>query len=93
MKDKFINNFKLNPIGIGTWMMGGGWYADAKVPYSDYRNDEKEIDAIKYSISKVQNHIDGAELYGAGHTDELIGIAIKDFDKSKLFIASKIHML
>jgi len=91
MKDKYIGNFKVNPIGIGTWMMGGGWYADAKVPYSNYENDNIEIDSIKYSINKGQNHIDGAELYGAGHTDELIGQAIKDFNRSKLFVASKIH--
>ncbi len=91
MKDKFINGFKINPIGIGTWLMGGGWYSDIRIPYSDYTNDERDIAAIKYSISKGQNHIDGAELYGAGHTDELIGEAIKDLDRNSLFVASKIH--
>lgn len=91
MKEKYINSFKINPIGVGTWMMGGGVYIESKTPYSDYDNDERDIAAIKYSIEKGQNHIDGAELYGAGHTDELIGVAMKDFDRSKLFVASKIH--
>jgi diketogulonate reductase-like aldo/keto reductase len=90
---KEIDDLKLHPIGIGTWMIGGGWNVETKSAFADSTNDEKEVDAIKYSISKGQNHIDGAELYSAGHTDELIGIAAKDFDRSKLFIASKIHRL
>lgn len=91
VKFKSIKGFKVNPIGVGTWTMGGGWYPEAKVPYADYKNDSKEIEAIQYSISKGQNHIDGAELYGAGHTDELIGQAIRDFERKSLFISSKIH--
>ena len=90
MQKKVINGFELNPIGIGTWMMGGGIHRDENIIFASYDNDEKEIKAIKYSISRGQNHIDTAQLYGAWHTDELVGKAIKDFDRSKLFIADKV---
>lgn len=93
MTDKIINGFKLNPIGIGTWMMGGGWDAEKKSAFADTTHDTEDITAIKYSISKGQNHIDGAEMYAAGHADELIGEAIKGLDRNSLFIASKIHRL
>src|SRR5690606_9486418 len=90
MELKKINDFEINPIGIGTWLMGGGFFPGVKEPFADYSNDDKQIEAIQYSIEQGQNHIDGAQLYGAGHTDELIGQAVKDFDRDKLFIASKI---
>lgn len=35
-------------------------------------------------------HIDTAEIYGGGHSEELVGEAIKGFDRSKLFITTKV---
>lgn len=71
-------------------MMGCSVWKEIKTSFADYSYDKESIEAIKYSISKGQNHIDGAQFYGAGHTDEIIGEAIKGFDRSKLFLASKI---
>lgn len=73
----------VHPIGIGTWGVGGGMTANS-------RNDKRDIEAIRYSIEEGQNQIDTAELYGAGHSEEVVGEAIKGFDRAKLFIASKI---
>lgn len=78
------------PIGIGTWLMGGDWDADNRVPLAVYDDDQKEIDAIRYAIDKGQNHIDTAEMYGDGHTDEIVGEAIKDLAREDLFIADKL---
>lgn len=83
------------PIGIGTWNIGGTFnpnnptakYKGAE-PNSD--NEEAEIAAIRYSIEKGQNHIDCAELYGAFHTDEVVGKAINGFERTDLFIADKL---
>lgn len=83
------------PIGIGTWNIGGTFnpnnptakYKGAE-PNSD--NEEAEIAAIRYSIQKGQNHIDCAELYGAFHTDEVVGKAIGGFERTDLFIADKL---
>jgi len=69
-----MNNFEINPIGIGTWELF----------------DKKRIDSIKYSIERGQNHIDTAEMYGDGKAEEVVGAAIKGFNRDKLFIASKI---
>jgi diketogulonate reductase-like aldo/keto reductase len=79
----------LNPIGIGTWGMGGDRFEGGDV-FADYRYDRREVDAIRYSISKGQNHIDTAQLYGAGHTEEIVGEAIKDIDREALYIATKV---
>lgn len=90
-KTKTLNNFKINPIGIGTWMMGGGYYRESKVTFATYDNDSTEIEAIKYSIQKGQNHIDTAVMYAAGHSEELVGKAIQDYDRDELFIADKLY--
>ena len=78
------NGKELFPIGIGTWDMGGG-----RSP--DLSNDQACIDAIRYSLSLGQNHIDTAEMYGGGHTDEIVGKSIKGYKRENLFIADKIY--
>lgn len=78
-----IDDFKIPVIGIGTWGIGGFRETDSS-------KDKEGIQAIKDAIELGYTHIDTAELYGAGHTEELIGNAIKDLDRSKLIITSKV---
>lgn len=83
------------PIGIGTWNIGGTFnpnnpMAKYKGAEPNYANEEAEIAAIRYSIEKGQNHIDCAELYGAFHTDEVVGKAINSSERTDLFIADKL---
>lgn len=83
------------PIGIGTWNIGGTFNPDnATAKYKgaepNYDNEEAEVAAIRYSIKKGQNHIDCAELYGAFHTDEVVGKAIIGLERTDLFIADKL---
>ena len=81
-------------IGIGTWSIGGTFTADPTAKYKgvepNYDNEAAEVDAIRYSISKGQNHIDCAELYGAFHTDEVVGKAIAGLQRENLYIADKL---
>jgi diketogulonate reductase-like aldo/keto reductase len=57
---------------------------------SDFTDDKTSINTIKEAIKLGYTHIDTAELYGAGHSEELIGEAIQDFDRKQLFITSKV---
>ena len=79
----------LNPIGIGTWGMGGDRFDDGNF-YADYRYDEREVAAIRHSISRGQNHIDTAQIYGSGHTEEIVGRAIEGIDRESIYIATKV---
>ena len=81
-------NSKIPSIGLGTWKMGGSFRPDRS-------KDPQWMDAIKYfckqSIQLVgQALIDTAEMYGAGHAEELVGQAIKEFDREKIFIVTKV---
>jgi len=70
-------------IGIGTWKMGDEMTADRT-------QDKEAILAIKTAIGLGMTHIDTAELYGNGHAEELVGEAIKEFDREALFITTKV---
>ena len=86
---KQIGGREVHPIGIGTWGMGGARLADDNI-FADYRYDDREIEAIRYSIGMGQNHIDTAAMYGAGHTEEIVGKALRGMDRERLFVATKV---
>ena len=74
---------KIPILGLGTWTVGGGMS-------SEYSQDDKWVHTIKEAIRMGYTHIDTAELYGAGHTEELLGRAIKGFPREDLFITTKV---
>jgi diketogulonate reductase-like aldo/keto reductase len=86
----------VNPIGIGTWNVSGVFESDPTAKYKGaravYGHEAEEVDALRYSLTKGQNHIDCAELYGAFYTDEVVGRALEGFPREDLFIADKLWM-
>lgn len=70
-------------IGLGTWGMGGK-------QIEDRRWDEETIIAIRFAIDLGLTHIDTAEYYGAGHSEELIGEAIQVYSRDSLFLTTKV---
>lgn len=72
-------------LGFGTWTIGGRNEPD---PNND---DAGDIAAIRRAIESGVRHIDTAELYANGRAEELVGEAMKPYDRSSLFIASKVR--
>ncbi len=70
-------------LGLGTWEIGGR-------DYPDYSRDAEAIEIIRCAIRKGVKLIDTAEMYGAGHCEELVGEAIKELPREEVFIATKI---
>jgi diketogulonate reductase-like aldo/keto reductase len=84
---KLKNGFEMPVLGLGTWQMGGG--ADnRRDPAND---DQRDIAAIKAAISLGITHIDSAESYAEGHSEELVGEGIKGTEREKLFLVSKVR--
>ncbi|MBI4008870.1 aldo/keto reductase [Candidatus Roizmanbacteria bacterium] len=81
---KLKNGFKLPVFGLGTWQIGGKFRRD---PHND---DKGDIQAIRQAIKMGITHIDTAERYANGHAEELVGQAIKGFDRKKLIITTKV---
>lgn len=77
------SGFSLPVLGLGTWHMGGGYTRRNE-------HDEAEVVAIRRAIDAGVTHIDTAEMYGEGHSEELIGRAIEGVDRGALTITSKV---
>ncbi|NJE55121.1 aldo/keto reductase [Thermococcus sp. 21S9] len=80
---KVIGSDRVTAIGLGTWGIGG-------YESPDYSRDEESVEVLRYGLELGINLIDTAEFYGAGHSEELVGKAIKGFDRDELFIISKV---
>jgi len=64
---------RLSSIGLGTWAIGGGGYGFGWGP----QDDRESIDTIHRSIDLGINWIDTAPVYGLGHSEKIVGQAIK----------------
>jgi aryl-alcohol dehydrogenase-like predicted oxidoreductase len=75
MQTKQLGNsdLKITPIGIGAWAMGGSGWAFAWGP----QDDDDSIAAIRAALDKGVNWIDTAAVYGLGHSEEVVGRAVK----------------
>ena len=80
-----LNDVDITKIGLGTWLLGGD------VKENPNNDDEKDINAVIYALKSGINHIDTSESYSGGKSEKLIGEAIKNFDRDKLFIATKVR--
>jgi aryl-alcohol dehydrogenase-like predicted oxidoreductase len=78
----------LTPIGFGAWAVGGGDWAFAWGP----QDDNASIAAIHRAIDLGVNWIDTAAVYGLGHSEEVVGKAVKSATV-KPFIFTKCGMV
>jgi len=81
---KRIGDKKVSDIGLGTWKMGGGYWTP------DTTKDEEDVRAIRFALENGINLIDTAEMYGGGHTEELVSMAINGLDREEIFIITKV---
>lgn len=80
---KLQNGFEIPVYGFGLWLVGGKREPDTS-------KDEEEIATLREAIELGVTHFDTAEGYAAGHSEEILGEAIQGYDRSKLFIATKV---
>lgn len=80
---KLKNGFELPVYGMGLARVGGAFEPDTS-------QDDEWLQAINDAIENGVTHFDTAEAYGGGHSEELLGRAIKNTDRKKLIIASKV---
>ena len=78
----------LTPIGFGAWAVGGGNWAMSWGP----QDDNDSIAAIHKAIDLGVNWIDTAAIYGLGHSEEVVGNAVKG-SHVKPFIFTKSGMV
>src|SRR5512137_1759530 len=77
----------LTTVGLGTWAMGGPWQYGWGP-----QDDDEAVAAILAALDKGVNWIDTAPVYGLGHSEELVGRALRQ-TKHKPYIATKCGLL
>jgi aryl-alcohol dehydrogenase-like predicted oxidoreductase len=78
---------ELTVVGLGTWAMGGPWQFGWGP-----QDDDEAVGAVLAALERGINWIDTAAIYGLGHSEELIGKALKQ-TSDKPFIATKCGLL
>ncbi len=71
---------EVSEIGYGTWGLGGNSYGPV--------DDQQSKKALKLAFEKGVNFYDTSNLYGNGHSEEILGEVFKDV-RDKVIIASK----
>src|SRR5512135_3312770 len=72
---------EITPIGFGAWAIGGGQWEFGWGP----QDDNESIAAIKRALDLGINWIDTAAVYGLGHSEEIVGKAIKGRETPYIF--------
>jgi len=75
---------KVSEIGFGGWPIGGNKYGRS----CGLTNDKVSLLAIKKSFELGCNFFDTSDSYGFGHSEELLGEALKDW-REEVLIATK----
>ena len=75
---------ELTTVGFGAWAIGGPWYFGWGP-----QDDRASIAAIERALDLGVNWIDTAAVYGKGHSEEVVGMAIRGRRREDFFIATK----
>lgn len=72
---------EISEISLGCWAMGGDYWGPA--------DDRESIATIEKALEGGINFFDTAELYGRGHSEEVLGKALKKY-RDKVYISTKV---
>lgn len=81
MKYRELGNtgMMISEVSFGTWAIGGAW---------GETNDEDALSALEYAIDQGVNFFDTADVYGDGHSEELLAKATAG-KEDEIYIATK----
>jgi aryl-alcohol dehydrogenase-like predicted oxidoreductase len=82
------SDLQLTSIGFGAWAIGGGNWEFAWGP----QDDTESISAIHRALELGINWIDTAAVYGLGHSEEIVGEALKRWSGAKPLVFTKCSM-
>ncbi|MBW8016466.1 MAG: aldo/keto reductase [Planctomycetes bacterium] len=77
----------LTTIGLGTWAIGGPWEFGWGA-----QDDDDSVATIIAALESGINWIDTAAIYGCGHSETVVGRAIREFGQ-RTIVATKCSLL
>lgn len=82
------SGIEVSPLGLGCWAVGGPWMFNGSPAGWSVVDDTESIRAIHRAMDLGVNFFDTAANYGAGHSERLLGKAVKDC-RDRVVIATK----
>ncbi len=76
---------KVSEVGLGCWAIGGNQFGNS---YGS-TDDVVSIKTIKKALELGCNFFDTADVYGHGHSEELLGLALNKV-RGQVFLATKV---
>src|SRR5438093_7092050 len=87
MKTRILGRtrLKVTEIGCGAWAIGGNAHGNSYGP----TDDAESIAAVRRAADLGVNFIDTADVYGWGHSEEILGVALEGH-REDVHIATKV---
>jgi aryl-alcohol dehydrogenase-like predicted oxidoreductase len=83
--------WRISRVGLGCWQFGGAIMLDGRPDGWSGVNDDESVATIKRAVELGINFFDTADMYGWGHSEELLGRALKEVgNRDRQYIASKV---
>jgi aryl-alcohol dehydrogenase-like predicted oxidoreductase len=77
---------EISVVGLGAWAIGGGGWAYGWGP----QDDDASIATVRAAVEHGIDWIDTAAVYGLGHSEEVVGRAIRDIpERDRPFVFTK----
>jgi diketogulonate reductase-like aldo/keto reductase len=85
MKFEIVHERSIPKIGFGMWKIGGDSFPDPRL-------DSPSMTALQTALEVGYTHFDTAEAYASGHSEELLGRALRETNakRENIFITTKI---
>ncbi|MFT4004520.1 MAG: aldo/keto reductase [Lacrimispora sp.] len=82
MREIGKSGISASALALGCWAIGGGEWWGAN-------DDEMSVKTILRGLELGIGWIDTARVYGFGHSEEVIGQALKQTDRSRVILSTK----
>jgi aryl-alcohol dehydrogenase-like predicted oxidoreductase len=79
----------VSALGLGCWAIGGPFWLDGVPDGWGAVDDDESIRAIRHAIDLGVRFFDTADVYGAGHSEEVLGRALAGGRRGDVVISTK----
>lgn len=82
------SDLAITPLGFGAWAIGGDWEFGWGA-----QDDAQSIAAIHRALELGINWIDTAAIYGLGHSEEVVALALREWKGPRPYVFTKCGMV
>jgi aryl-alcohol dehydrogenase-like predicted oxidoreductase len=79
------SGIEITRVGFGAWAVGGG---GSRFGWGSQEDDES-VAAIRAAVERGVNWVDTAPFYGLGHSEEVVGRALRELSADRPYVFTK----